>query len=129
MRYIRKPALRNVEPTQARVTRHIRQLDIVPRDFDSQIYLDNNADLRRAGIHDESAAVRHFLRFGHTENRIYSQAQLNTPNPNIRYENIGIPHWLKERLAAKGGVVFTCLAGENDSLKEPNSVDPDWDNI
>jgi len=125
----RKPAPRNVEPTQARVTRHVRQLDSVPRDFDWQIYLDNNADLRRAGIHDEPAATRHFLRYGHTENRIYSQAQIGTPHAAVRYENVGIPHWLKESLALKRGVVFTCLAGEYDSLKEPNSIDPNWDYV
>lgn len=126
----RKPVPRNIEPERApRTTRYIRQIDSIPRDFDWEIYLDNNADLRRAGILDYDAAVRHFLRYGHMENRIYSQSQLGNKHIPVRYDNQGTPHWLKERLSLKKGVVFTCLAGEYDSLKEPNAIDPNWDYI
>jgi glycosyltransferase involved in cell wall biosynthesis len=44
---------------------------VLPEDFDWQFYLQHNEDLRNAGFTTEAKAVRHFIHFGHRENRKY----------------------------------------------------------
>jgi hypothetical protein len=120
----RRPNERKVEPTQP-VRRFITRMTSLPSDFDWEIYVASNADLSRANINTKEKAEAHFLRYGHAENRVYSK----TSKSPARLDSHQITGWLKEELSKKKGVVFTCLAGEYDSLKEPLVKDPDWDYI
>ena len=43
------------------------------KNFNWLSYLDNNKDLRVAGINTQEKAIRHYLRFGKKENRIVEQ--------------------------------------------------------
>lgn len=45
----------------------------LPPDFDWVCYIENNSDLPRAGIRTEAGAIKHYLQFGHRENRVYSK--------------------------------------------------------
>ena len=43
----------------------------LPKDFNWQHYLSVNKDLQKDGVTDETAAIEHWLKFGHKEDREY----------------------------------------------------------
>jgi hypothetical protein len=82
--------------------------DIIPYDFDWEFYLNNNQDLLKAGLKTEEDAIKHWLNFGHNENRKYkpkigiaisTYANENTKDIRIEiikksldsYKNVNIP--------------------------------------
>ena len=107
----------------------VKRRHVIPHDFDWQIYLDSHEDLRRAGIVTKEQAEEHFLKIGHSENRIYSKSLRDRPNYNASKPLPARSGWLEEKLQEKKGVVFTCVSGSYDTLKEPLEVDPNWDYI
>ena len=44
---------------------------MLPKNFDWEYYISANHDLQKAGIQDETAAIEHWLKFGHKEDREY----------------------------------------------------------
>lgn len=120
----RTPIPRTTNPN--RHNNVVRRRNVLPVDFDWEIYISSHADLRRAGITTQAQAEDHFLKIGHAENRIYSKNTAPAHLSRVPSE----PHqWLLKSLAEKKGVVFTCLSGSYDTLKEPVEVDPNWDYV
>jgi hypothetical protein len=109
---------------------------ILPNDFNWAFYLDKNPDLTNTGINTEESAVKHYLKHGYKENRIYSENESNhsiTEIDSIKEKNINNFDFKnsKEKQTKEGkknNILFTICASNylaqaitlGDSLIEHN---------
>lgn len=124
----RKTIPKKSRSLQVRRNQHVRKRTALPSDFDWKVYIESHADLQRAGIVTREQAEDHFLKVGHSENRIYSKDLLerqDLPKP----PPMASSDWLTNDLSKKRGAIFTCVSGAYDTLKEPLEIDPLWDYI
>ena len=65
--------------------------DDLPEDFDWQFYVAFHADLLADGIDTESAAIKHYLKHGKTEQRSYKPSLRHEIHQQINSDNGHIP--------------------------------------
>ena len=62
--------------------------NMLPKNFDWQFYLENNSDLKDAGLSTQTDAENHWLNHGYVENRIYKpKRKINTKVVNCYHKD------------------------------------------
>ena len=83
----------------------------VPDDFDWKYYLEKNKDVASFPLFkSKEGAEKHWIKYGQFENRIYKKT-------NISYNTI-TPIKKQEPVIEKKIVVYTCVSGKYDNLRE-----------
>lgn len=108
----------------------------VPPDFDWRMYLELNEDITKYPHYTtQTGAISHWKQYGRKEGRPYKRTQVKrlistpvpTPEPEIFVETKTINDIsINEKNKI---VVFTCISGNYENLKEINNIEPNIDYI
>jgi hypothetical protein len=96
---------------------------LLPKDFNSEEYLQLNKDVAASpDFSSIEGAKRHWILWGHREGRAYKQEYFG-------YEEKVRTEYSTERSTKNKKVIYTCILGDYDILKDPINPNPGWDYV
>jgi hypothetical protein len=110
----------------------------VPEDFDWQDYIFINSQLKAKNINNEFLALRHWLKQGRKTGLQYKIDEFSVEaitvhrpekaNESIEffYQNIEANEFIETK---NKKVIYTCISGDYDNLKDIGNYDDSWDYI
>jgi hypothetical protein len=112
----------------------------MPEDFDWRDYLYMNPILRDKGIDREVLAMRHWLKQGRRQGLLYKVDETRVEEINVFFpskvkdlkDSTAFKEFseeVKENTSKNKKVVYTCISGKYDNLKEIHDYDDSWDYI
>jgi hypothetical protein len=121
---IRRTKITKIPPSkEKKIVKSDLDCSLIPSDFNPEEYLLLNSDVAQSGEFSSlEGARRHWIQWGHKENRSY------------KYEYYGYEDAVKNKIplvrsTKKKKVVYTCIFGNYDFLRDPLIVNETWDYI
>jgi hypothetical protein len=123
---IRRTKITKIPPSKVKKKKNFLldfDYSLIPSDFNPEEYLLLNPDVAQSGDFSSlEGARRHWIQWGHKENRSY------------KYEYYGHEDAVNNkfplvRSTKKKKVIYTCIFGNYDLLRDPLIVNEKWDYI